>query len=289
MTAKLLTGKERAQEILESLKPRIAAAHPGLGIIQVGSDPASTTYIAEKVRACEQVGIQTFQSQLPEDTPIADILQKVRDMNAVKRVSGLIVQFPLPGPLRQYEPEFIKLLDPSKDVDCFTEENVKKISEKKSLDEFRSTLSPGTPLGVLELLDYHQIPIAGKVIAVIGQGRTAGKPLSKMLKQLGGQVHVCDSKTPRQELEDLCSNRADIIISAVGTPGIIPAAIIRQGAEVINIGSKRGTDGSYLPDIEIENAMEVASAITPMIGGVGPLTVACLLRNTVLAAELNNK
>lgn len=276
MTAKMLTGKEPAEALLESLKPRIAKIHPKLVIVQVGNNAQSNAYIAAKLKACEKVGVESELMNLPEGITYDQLVSVVHALNIDDAVNGFIIQLPLPQALQGKMNEIAREIRPQKDVDGFTARNLGKMF----ISHIYEHLPPATPAGIITLLEHYDIPVEGKHCVVVGRSNLVGKPLGIMLLNRGATVTTCHTKT-----ENLPSftKKADILFSAVGIPGIITKDMVKPGAVVIDIGIARedeGLKGDAAPDVA-----DVASALTPVPKGVGPMTVASLLRNCVTAAE----
>jgi len=277
MTARILSGREAADALLASLKPAVAELDPKLVIVQVGDDPASASYIKQKLKSCEAVGMRHEHKHLPADCTIDTLRQVIGDLNGDPDVTGFIMQLPLPKQLEQYVPEIIASIDPRKDVDGFGTENVGKVFLGVDTED----LPPATPSGVIAMLDHYKIPVSGKHAVVVGRSNIVGKPLAIMLLNRGATVTVCHSKTP-----DLgaITRQADILCSAVGKAKLITKDMVKPGAVVIDVGVNR-VDGKLCGDTDFDAVSEVASAITPVPGGVGPMTVASLIRNTVKAKK----
>jgi methylenetetrahydrofolate dehydrogenase (NADP+)/methenyltetrahydrofolate cyclohydrolase len=277
MTARLLTGKEVATSLLEALRAKVDALDPKLTVVQVGEDPASESYIRQKLKSCELVGMRHEHIHLKDTISIEELMNLISDLNDDADVSGFIVQLPLPGPLQQYVPEVTRAINPKKDVDGFGAYNLGKMFLGPEFED----LPPATPAGVIEMLKFYQIPIEGKHAVVIGRSNIVGKPLAMMLLNRGATVTVCHSKTPDLKAMTL---QADILCCAVGKPKMVTADMVKPGAVVVDIGVSR-IDGKLQGDADFEAVKEVASAITPVPGGVGPLTVSSLIRNCVRAKE----
>ena len=271
----LLKGKEPAQKILDSLREDVRALDPKLVVIQVGNDPSSESYIRKKLESCAAIGMRCEKKKLSEQTSAEDMLQLIRKLNEDPDVTGFIIQLPLPAHLEKQQPQLFREIDPKKDVDGFTAYNVGKLFLAKEFEH----LPPATPAGVIELLQYYRLPIEGKHAVVVGQSNIVGKPLSIMLMHRGATVTMCHDKTL-----DLArfTKQADILISAVGKPGLITRDMVSDGVVVIDVGITK-TEQGLLGDVDFYEIAKVASAITPVPGGVGPMTVACLLRNLICA------
>jgi len=277
MSALILDGRKVAAEVLAVLKPKVAKLNPKLVIVQVGDDPASSSYIRQKLKSCAEIGMRYEQKHLPASIPFEKLLELIDELNHDPDVTGFIVQLPLPDPLQARVPELIRAVDPKKDVDGFGAYNLGKMFLSKEFEH----LPPATPAGVLLLLEHYHITVAGKHAVVVGRSNTAGKPLAIMLLNRDATVTVCHSKT-----KDIasCTKQADILAVAVGKPKFITKDMVKPGAVVIDIGINE-VDGKLVGDVDFEAVREVASAITPVPGGVGPMTVASLLRNVVRAKE----
>jgi len=282
MSAKILNGKEVSERIKTELKDKVAemkknGIFPGLAVVLVGNDPASRVYVNSKKKACEFIGIESFEYALPEETTEEQLLELVAKLNGDKRVDGILVQLPLPKHIN--EENIINAINPSKDVDAFHPSNVGRIMTGNPV------FLPCTPAGVMELIHESGIDVKGKECVIVGRSNIVGKPQAMLLLAKHGTVTICHSRTVN--LEEVCK-RADILVAAVGKPEMIKGNMIKPGAVVIDVGINR-IDGKIVGDVEFASASEVASAITPVPGGVGPMTIAMLMKNTVKAAELNLK
>lgn len=247
---------------------------PCLAVVQVGEDPASRVYVGRKKKACEEVGIGFKLHILPEDTKNTELIELIRLLNADGTVDGILLQLPLPRGL--HPRQIIEEISPAKDVDGLTS----TMQGRTMLDI--TGFNPCTPAGVLALLELEEIPTAGKRVAVIGRSELVGKPLAAMLsaKRYDATVTLCHRKTP--DLAEIC-RASDILISATGKRHIITADMVKPGAVVIDVGITRGEDGKLCGDVDFENVAPIASAVTPVPGGVGPMTVAILIFNTIEA------
>lgn len=278
MSAELIDGKAIAAnvraEIASAVAERVAAGlgRPGLATVLVGDDPASAVYVANKIRACEEVGFVGFHHELPANASRGDVEAAIGQLNADPAVSGILLQLPLPAGLDGGQ--LSSLIAPSKDVDGLTPASV------AALTLGRPGLRPCTPSGVVELLDRHEVPIEGAEAVILGRSDLVGRPLASLLLERNATVTVCHSRTP--DPASVCA-RADILIAAVGRPRLVGADWIKPGAAVIDVGINRLEDG-LVGDVDFDAAREVAGLITPVPGGVGPMTIAMLLRNTLLAA-----
>ena len=280
--AKIIDGKAISASKREEIKKEVEALvsrgiTPGLAVIIVGSDPASEVYVRNKGRACAEVGIHSEIIALPEQTPESELLEKIDELNERNDINGILVQLPLPRHIS--EKAVTARIIPEKDVDAFSDENVGKITVGAP------RFLPCTPAGVMEMLKYEGVEIAGRECVVVGRSNIVGKPMALLLLKENGTVTVCHSKT-----KDLASHtrRADILVAAVGKPKFITGDMIKAGAVVIDVGINRTDDGKLCGDVDFESAEKIASAITPVPGGVGPMTITMLLENTVTAAKLQN-
>lgn len=277
MPTGLLTGKEPADALLKSLAPAIADLKPSLVILQVGDDAASASYIKAKMDACKRVGILCEHRVYSVKIGVQQLLEEVNELNKDKNVSGFILQLPLPDHLWPHLPQIARAFDPKKDVDGFTAYNLGKLFLAKEFEH----LPPATPAGIITFLEHYKIGVAGKHVVIVGRSNLVGKPLAVMLLHRDATVTVCHSKTPDL---GVVTKTADILISAVGKPNLITRDMVKKGAIVIDVGITR-TDGKLAGDVDFEAVKSVASAITPVPGGIGPMTVASLLRNVVRAKE----
>ena len=281
VAARLIDGNRIAatlrSEVRASVAQRIAAGQraPGLAVVLIGANPGSQIYVRNKRKACIEVGIHSFAHDLPEQTTQAELLALVDQLNADSRVDGILVQLPLPAHIDART--VIERIDPHKDVDGFHPYNIGRLLQRAPL------LRPCTPWGVIRLLQSTQVNVRGLNAVVVGASSIVGRPMALELLLVGSTVTICHSPT-----RDLAHHveRADIVVAAVGKSEFIKGAWIKPGAIVIDVGFNRGTDGKVRGDVEFEPARERAAWITPVPGGVGPMTVATLLRNTLQAAEL---
>ena len=246
---------------------------PGLAVIIVGEDPASKVYVRNKHRACEEVGFASFGYELPAETTEEELLSLVEKLNRDDAVHGILVQLPLPKHLD--EEKILLAIDPAKDVDAFHPYNVGKIM----IGNY--DFLPCTPAGVMELLRRSNIEIAGKECVVVGRSNIVGKPQAMLLLQANGTVTICHSRT--KDLRETC-RRADILIAAIGKPEFFDASYVKEGAVVIDVGINRRADGKLCGDVNYEDVAPHTSYITPVPGGVGPMTIAMLMQNTLTAA-----
>ncbi len=277
--ATIIDGKAVAARIRERVAEDVAqlvserGSPPGLATVLVGSDPPSQIYVAGKHRACAEVGIASIERELPEDAAQEELAAVVSELNADPAVSGIIVQLPLPGHLDGARAT--SAVDPAKDVDGLTPTNA------GLLVQGRDGLVSATPLGVIELLRTYDTPLEGAHAVVVGRSDLVGKPVASLLLAQNATVTVCHSRT--RNLEEVCRS-ADVLVAAVGRPRLVTGEMVREGATVIDVGMNR-TDEGLVGDVDFEAAAERARAITPVPGGVGPMTIAMLLRNTVKAAR----
>jgi methylenetetrahydrofolate dehydrogenase (NADP+)/methenyltetrahydrofolate cyclohydrolase len=298
VSARLLDGVATARAIREELREEIAGlsargVRPGLGVLLVGDDAASAVYVRSKARACEELGIHSETRRLSSAVATSDVVTLVEEYNRRPDIHGILVQLPLPGQVETLR--VLDALDPEKDVDGFHPENVGRLVQK------RPRFVPCTPAGIMELLQRHGIGVAGRRAVVVGRSDIVGKPMALLLMHADATVTVCHSKT--RELAAVC-READILVAAIGQPGLVRGGHVKPGAVVIDVGMNRVEDGmlarELLPasrlsvfdskgyalvgDVHEPSVAPVASALTPVPGGVGPLTIALLLKNTVRAA-----
>lgn len=276
-TAKIIDGKATAAALREELAKEVAGMDekPGLAVILVGDDPASHVYVRNKIKACEAVGIRSFESRLPEKATEAEVMAEVEAFNDNKNVHGILVQLPLPYPLNG--DALIQHIKPEKDVDGLT-----FINQGKLIAGDDTGLVPCTPQGSLMLIKSVEEDLSGKHAVVIGRSLLFGKPMAQLLLAENCTVTTAHSRT--KNLEEICK-QADILVAAVGRAKMVKGDWIKPGAIVIDVGINRQDDGKLCGDVDYEAALDVAGAITPVPGGVGPMTIACLLKNTVDAAK----
>jgi len=277
MSATLLSGTEPAASILEAVKPRIKKLDPKLVIVQVGGDPASNSYIRKKLESCKSVGMRTEHHQFRNNITQAEMFAEIKTLNNDNDVTGYIIQLPLPAHLEKVQPLLFREIDPYKDVDGFTAYNLGKLFLSTEFEH----LPPATPAGVIALLEHYKIGVEGKHAVVVGHSNIVGKPLATMLLNRFATVTVCHEMT-----KDLAHHtlQADILVTAVGKTGLISKDMVKKNAVVIDIGITQTAEG-IKGDVDFASVKEIASAITPVPGGVGPMTVACLIRNCVIAKE----
>lgn len=280
--AKIIDGKKISAEIRAEIKAdseKFISEHgyaPGLAVIIVGNDPASQVYVRNKRRACEEVGFFSETYELSSDVSQSELTALIDRLNSDSKIHGILVQLPLPSGLD--EEQVLLRIDPKKDVDAFHPYNVGNIMIG------RHSFLPCTPAGVMELIRRSKIEIAGKRCVVIGRSNIVGKPMAMLLLHADGTVTVCHSKT--KELKQIC-READIIVASVGIPKLVGADMVKAGAVVIDVGINRLPDGKLCGDVDFEAVEPLASYITPVPGGVGPMTITMLLKNTLTAARLS--
>lgn len=279
----IIDGKKIAQSVLEGVRKDAEKLNgkgiiPGLAVIMVGNNPASKTYVRNKKMACEKAGIKSEEYLLPENASEKEILNLIDKLNATKEVSGILVQLPLPSHLDSKT--ICERISPLKDVDAFTSKNI------GDLFKGDAKFLPCTPAGIIEILKHENINLAGKHCVIIGRSNIVGKPLALLLIQNDATVTVCHSKT--KNLEEICK-LADIVICAVGKEKFLKKEMVKPGAVVIDVGINRDENGKLCGDADFENLEPICSKITPVPGGVGPMTVAMLVKNAAKAAEIQNK
>jgi 5,10-methylene-tetrahydrofolate dehydrogenase/Methenyl tetrahydrofolate cyclohydrolase len=272
-----IDGKEISQMVKDELKERVKKEkiEATLAVIQVGSDPASTVYVGNKKKACEYIGIRSLAFELPEETKEEELLDLVRELNDREDVDGILVQLPLPTHMD--EDKVIQTISPKKDVDGFHPQSVGALSIGQ----------PGfvscTPAGVIQLLKRSGVEIEGKECVIVGRSNIVGKPMALLMLRENATVTVCHSRT--KDLKEV-TRRADILIVAIGKPRFITKEYVKEGAVVIDVGIHRGADNKLCGDVDFVEVEPVASAITPVPGGVGPMTIAMLMNNCVEAKGL---
>ena len=279
MADNLINGKEIASKVTEKVKERVEklkskGVTPGLAVILVGNDPASQTYVNSKTRTCERLGMYSVMIELEENISEEELLQHVKKLNNDEKIHGILVQLPLPKQIN--EDRVIATISPLKDVDGFHPENVGKMIIGQP------TFLSCTPFGVMKLLEYSDIELEGKHAVVIGRSNIVGKPMGQLLLQKNATVTYCHSKT--KDLHKF-TKQADVLVVATGQPKMINASHLKEGAVVIDVGIHRNEDNKLCGDVDFASAKEIASKITPVPGGVGPMTIAMLMENTCLAAE----
>lgn len=280
--AKLIDGKVISAAVKQSVADEVSVLKeqgivPGLAVIIVGEDPASKVYVANKEKACEQIGMKSLKYALPESTTNEELLALIDKLNHDDTVSGILCQLPLPRHLN--EKAVIEAIDPAKDVDAFHPVNVGRIMTGDY------DFLPCTPAGIMEMLAYENIDIEGKTCVVIGRSNIVGKPMSMLLLHKNGTVTICHSRT--KNLKEVCAS-ADILVAAVGRANFVKADMVKEGAVVIDVGINRLDNGKLCGDVDFAQVEPKASYITPVPGGVGPMTIATLMKNTLTAAKKQN-
>lgn len=279
--SRLIDGKVISAAVKERVKNEVSQLNEkgitvGLAVIIVGEDPASKIYVANKKKACEALGIISEEYALPESTTEEELLGLIDTLNAKKSINGILCQLPLPRHLD--EKRIINAISPEKDVDAFHPVNVGRIM----IGDY--DFVPCTPAGIMEMLAYENIETEGKRCVVIGRSNIVGKPMAMLLLHKNGTVTICHSKT--RNLKEICLG-ADILVAAVGKAKFVTADMVKEGAVVIDVGMNRA-DGKLCGDVDFEAVKDKASAITPVPGGVGPMTIAMLMQNTLTAAKRQN-
>lgn len=277
----IINGKEISASIRAEIKAETEkmSVRPGLAVILVGSDPASQVYVRNKNKACEEVGFYSEMYTLPEETSMEELLGLIDQLNHSPQIHGILVQLPLPKHLD--EEKVILAISPEKDVDAFHPVNVGKIMIGNH------SFLPCTPAGVMELLFRSGIEVSGKECVVIGRSNIVGKPQAMLLLHANGTVTVCHSRT--KDLAKICA-RADILVSAIGKAKFVTPDMVKEGAVVIDVGINRDENGKLCGDVDFENVAPKTSFITPVPGGVGPMTITMLMKNTLTAAKnIENK
>ena len=280
--AQIIDGKAISMQIKEGLKAEVMAlkqkgVQPGLAVIIVGDDPASRVYVNLKKRDCEELGILSREYAMPKETSEQELLELIEKLNYDDAVNGILVQLPVPKQIN--ENKIIAAISPRKDVDAFHAENVGKIM----IGSY--SFLPCTPAGCMELIASTGVEIAGKNCVVVGRSNIVGKPMAMLLLHNNGTVTIAHSKT--KNLAEVCRN-ADILVAAVGRPKLITGDMIKPGAVVIDVGTTKMENGKLCGDVDFEAASNVAGYITPVPGGVGPMTRVILMKNTVTAAKIQN-
>lgn len=282
MMGKIIDGKAVSLKVKEKVKNEVTAIKSkgytiGLAVVIVGNNPASRVYVNNKKKACEFCGIESYEYALPEETTEQELLNLVDKLNNDDKVNGILVQLPLPKQIN--ETSIINAISPEKDVDAFHPVNVGKIM----IGNF--SFLPCTPAGVMELIASTGETVEGKNCVVIGRSNIVGKPMSMLLLHKNGTVTICHSRT--KNLKEICSN-ADILVAAVGKANFVTRDMIKDGAIVIDVGMNRLDNGKLCGDVNYDDCFEKASYITPVPGGVGPMTISMLMKNTLTACKLRN-
>jgi methylenetetrahydrofolate dehydrogenase (NADP+)/methenyltetrahydrofolate cyclohydrolase len=278
MAAQILDGKSLAAQLRAGVKQKVAhlaqrGIRPGLAVILAGEDPASRVYVRNKVRACEETGVRSSLFEYPSSVSEGELLSRIDELNGDPALHGILVQLPLPGQV-----DALRVLDavsPAKDIDGFHDVNLGALLAGKP------GLVPCTPAGVMRLLEHAAVPLAGRRAVVIGRSNIVGKPLALLLLRKDATVTICHSKTG--DLENV-AKQADILVAAIGRAKLVSAAMVKPGACVVDVGVNRLADGTLAGDVDFHAAKNVAGWITPVPGGVGPMTIAMLLENCVYAA-----
>ena len=275
----VIDGKKISQEIKDELKEKAAAmAKEGkkvaLAVIQVGNDPASSVYVRNKKKACEYIGIESLSYELPEETTEEELVALIEKLNADTKVNGILVQLPLPEQIN--EEKIIQTISPDKDVDGFHMQNV------GALCTGGKGYVSCTPLGIITLLKRSGIEIAGKRCVVMGRSNIVGKPMAMLLLRENGTVTICHSKT--QDMKEI-TRQADILVAAIGKPKFVDETYVKEGAVVIDVGIHRNAENKLCGDVDFDKVAPHTSAITPVPGGVGPMTIAMLMNNCVSSVE----
>ncbi|MDO8845821.1 MAG: bifunctional methylenetetrahydrofolate dehydrogenase/methenyltetrahydrofolate cyclohydrolase FolD [Methylicorpusculum sp.] len=283
MSAIIIDGKKIALEVRKSWKERVNQLKqrgilPGLAVIIVGNNPASQVYVRNKIKACHEVGIHSELIDLPEDVSEAQLLMTIENLNKTPIINGILVQLPLPKHIDVSK--VLETISVEKDVDGFHLYNLGALMSGNTI------FPPCTPFGVQCLLEYSNIPIEGQNAVIVGRSNIVGKPMAMMLLQKNATVSICTSKT--RDLKQFTS-LADILVVATGKPNLITADMVKPGAAVIDVGINRLEDGRLVGDVDFEGVKQVAAYITPVPGGVGPMTITMLVANTVIAAEQANQ
>lgn len=278
MTARIMDGDRIAGEIRKDLKSRVEklwkkGVQPRIDIILAGKDPASEIYVSKKMKASGEIGIKAELHRFPEGAKQGEIIRKIEKLNSDRNVHGILVQLPLPGKIE--EKEVLDSISPDKDVDGLTTSSMGRLFSGDSGFE------PCTPRGIIKMLEHENIGIEGKSVVVVGRSNLVGKPLSMMMLKRDGTVTVCHSKT--KDLGEK-TREADILVVAAGKARLVNAGMVKEGAVVIDVGINR-VGGKVVGDVDFEKVREKASYITPVPGGVGPLTVTTVLENTIISAE----
>jgi methylenetetrahydrofolate dehydrogenase (NADP+)/methenyltetrahydrofolate cyclohydrolase len=280
MSATILDGKALAEKIIQESKRKTNILKPTLAVIIVGNDPASKIYVRNKKKSCERAGIHSLTIELPEETTQQELIEEIEKLNTDPKINGFIVQLPLPVHIST--PKIIRAIDPKKDVDGFHAYNLGKMFLSPEFED----LPPATPAGIIRLLEEYNIEIEGKEAVVVGHSKTVGKPISTMLLNRNATVTTCHIHT-----KDLKSHtkRADILVVAVGKPNLITADMVKEGVVVIDVGINRLENGKIVGDTDFDAIKQKASFISPVPGGVGPMTVASLMQNTITATSRNRE
>jgi methylenetetrahydrofolate dehydrogenase (NADP+)/methenyltetrahydrofolate cyclohydrolase len=279
METRIIDGNAIARETRQALRGRVealrdAGRQPGLAAVLVGEHPASKIYVRNKTRACADTGVRSRQVDLPARTSEAELLERIRQLNADPEIHGILVQLPLPAEISNEH--VVQAIAPEKDVDGFHPCNVGLLARG------RPRFVPCTPAGVMKILEYEGVVLEGKRAVVIGRSNIVGKPMALLLLQKGATVTICHSKT--SNLGEV-ARQAEVLVVAAGRPNLVNGTVVKSGAVVVDVGINRLPDGRLVGDVDARSVAGIASHLTPVPGGVGPMTIAMLLANTVLAAE----
>ena len=280
--AKILSGKTVSQRVQEEMRKEIESLNekginPGLAVIIVGDDPASQVYVGRKEAMCKELGMYSEKYELSKETTMEELVALVERLNKDDKINGILCQLPLPSHLD--EKAVINTIVPEKDVDAFHPVNVGKIM----IGDY--DFVPCTPAGIMELIKESGIEPEGKNCVVIGRSNIVGKPMAMLMLHKNGTVTICHSKT--KDLKEI-TKEADILVAAVGRANFVTADMVKEGAVVIDVGMNRNSDGKLCGDVDFENVEKIAGAITPVPGGVGPMTISMLMKNTITAAKKQN-
>lgn len=279
---KLIDGKAIREYNLDKIKNEVTELRnreitPALAVIIVGSDPASRVYVNNKKAACERVGMKSLEFALPEETTTEELLALIDKLNADPEVNGILCQLPVPKHIDKNE--VLKRILPAKDVDCFHPENVGALSTGTG------KLMPCTPMGMMKMLEYEGVDPVGKHCVIIGRSDIVGKPMAMLMLAKSATVTICHSKTVN--LPEI-TKQADILVAAVGIPNFVKADMVKEGAIVLDVGINRNENGKLCGDVDFEDVKDKTSMITPVPGGVGPMTIAMLMQNTLTACREQN-
>lgn len=274
-----IDGKEVSASVRNAITEKVndlkaKGVIPGLAVIIVGNDPASRVYVNNKKKGCEQTGMNSFEYALPEETTTEELITLIEKLNGEKYVHGILCQLPVPKHID--EEKVLNAISPDKDVDAFHPVNCGKVMTGDY------TFAPCTPAGMVEMLKYYNIPVAGKHCVIIGRSNIVGKPMAMLMLKENATVTVCHSRT--ENLAEI-TKQADILVAAVGRPKFVTADMVKDGAVVLDVGINRMEDGKLCGDVDFDAVCEKTSYITPVPGGVGPMTITMLLKNTLAAAE----
>lgn len=274
-----IDGKEVSASVRNAITEKVTelkekGVTPGLAVIIVGNDPASRVYVNNKKKGCEQTGMNSFEYALPEETTTEELIALIEKLNGEKDVHGILCQLPVPKHID--EEKVLNAILPDKDVDAFHPVNCGKVMTGDY------TFAPCTPAGMVEMLKYYNIPVAGKHCVIIGRSNIVGKPMAMLMLKENATVTVCHSRT--QNLPEI-TKQADILVAAVGRPKFVTPDMVKEGAVVLDVGINRMEDGKLCGDVDFDAVCEKTSYITPVPGGVGPMTITMLLKNTLAAAE----